>query len=661
MLDNCEHVIDTAAEVADDLLQRCPRLRLLATSREGLRIGGEAIWPVPPLALDDATSLFVARAAAAGARLELTADLAATISEICARLDGLPLAIELAAARVRAFPPHQILSRLNDRFRLLTGGSRTALPRQQTLQAVVDWSYDLLFDDEQRVFTRLSVFPGGCDLATAQAVCADDELDAFEVADVIQALVDKSLVNAAAGVTDVRFTQLQTLAQYGREKLAERGEAGPIRDAMAACFATSVRPVGRGLHRRAAGAVADRDRPGAGQPPCRARVGGRQRRRRDGVDDRRWRQLGALVGRHGGRGQALARRGLRLCRRGQRHHAGPGADGTGPDQLPARRHRRASTPTSKRRSPCSADTTTRPRWPSPTRSTPRWRRRGATSTRPAAADASRAELLRVVARRPVRRRRSGLLVSEARRARRRPRRRRALLPGRRRRVRPCRPADDAGDVPRDGRRLRRSRRRSRGRDRRVGPGGRAQRHARPGRVQRRPARSARVGPCSTSATRRGPRSPTSGRSISPAPSTTARWCSSRSAVWPSLRRADDRDDDAVAAAVEALELHLAGGPRRLANRVDPRADVLTAAAACCTVLGVHRRRRRHAPSRPPSCSGRPPTSAPRPTFLRRRRSWPTTSLAPSTRPRRSSVVTGSPPPFGAARTVNWALTWPSRG
>ena len=237
VLDNCEHVIGTAAEVAEHLLRHCPRLRLLATSREGLRVGGEAIWPVPPLAPDDATTLFVSRAAAAGVRLDLTDELAGTITEICARLDGLPLAIELAAARVRAFPPHQILSRLNDRFRLLTGGSRTALPRQQTLQAVVDWSYDLLFDDEQRVFTRLSVFPGGCDMATAQAVCADDQLGAAEVEDIIQALVDKSLVNATAGAPDVRFSELQTLAQYGREKLAERGEAGPVRNAMAARFA----------------------------------------------------------------------------------------------------------------------------------------------------------------------------------------------------------------------------------------------------------------------------------------------------------------------------------------------------------------------------------------------------------------------------------------
>jgi predicted ATPase/DNA-binding SARP family transcriptional activator len=237
VLDNCEHVIATAAEVAEDLLQRCPGLRLLATSREGLRVGGETIWPVPPLGTNDAVELFVARAQSAGAPLALSDDVLAVVSEICVRLDGLPLAIELAAARTRAFPIHQIASRLNDRFRLLTGGSRTALPRQQTLRAVVDWSYELLFDDEQRVFERLSVFPGGCDLATAEAVCADGTLAASELADIIQALVDKSLVIAVPTGDDLRFRQLQTLAQYGREKLAERGDSERIRDAMAAHYA----------------------------------------------------------------------------------------------------------------------------------------------------------------------------------------------------------------------------------------------------------------------------------------------------------------------------------------------------------------------------------------------------------------------------------------
>ncbi len=237
VLDNCEHVIDSAAEVAEDLLRRCPGLRVLATSREGLRVSGETIWPVPPLATDDAVQLFLARAQTVGSRLELSDDVLLVVSEICVRLDGLPLAIELAAARTRAFPVEQILSRLNDRFRLLTGGSRNALPRQQTLRAVVDWSYELLFGDEQRVFERLSVFPGGCDLCTAQAVCADESLPVEDLEDIIYALVDKSLVIAQPRSPGPRFTQLQTLAQYGRERLAERGESERVRDAMAAHYA----------------------------------------------------------------------------------------------------------------------------------------------------------------------------------------------------------------------------------------------------------------------------------------------------------------------------------------------------------------------------------------------------------------------------------------
>ena len=181
--------------------------------------------------------LFVARAHAAGALLDVSDDLLPLIADICARLDGLPLAIELAAARSRALPIHQISSRLNDRFRLLTGGSRTALPRQQTLQAVVDWSYDLLFDAEQRVFERLSVFPGGCDLATAEAVCSDDTIAAEDIADIIQALVEKSLVVAHRTDDTVRFTQLQTLCQYGRQRLSERDDAKRVRATMAAHYA----------------------------------------------------------------------------------------------------------------------------------------------------------------------------------------------------------------------------------------------------------------------------------------------------------------------------------------------------------------------------------------------------------------------------------------
>ena len=237
VLDNCEHLIDAAATLAEQLLRDCPRLRLVVTSREALRVSGETVWAVPPLSAVDAAQLFVARAHAAGAPLEFSDDLLPLIADICARLDGLPLAIELAAARIRALPIHQISSRLNDRFRLLTGGLRTALPRQQTLQAVVDWSYDLLFDAEQRVFERLSVFPGGCDLVTAEAVCTDDTIAADDIADIVQALVEKSLVVAQRAGDTVRFTQLQTLCQYGRQRLSERDDAKQVRAAMAAHFA----------------------------------------------------------------------------------------------------------------------------------------------------------------------------------------------------------------------------------------------------------------------------------------------------------------------------------------------------------------------------------------------------------------------------------------
>ncbi len=237
VLDNCEHVIDAAATLTEDLLRQCRGLRIVATSREALRVGGEVVWPVAPLAPDSAARLFVTRADAAGAQLEVTDELRGLIADVCTRLDGLPLAIELAAARTRALSLQQISTRLHDRFRLLTGGSRTALPRQQTLEAVVDWSYELLFDAEQRVFERLSVFPGGCDLPTAETICADDTVVVDDIADLLQNLVDKSLVVAQRCGDTVRFTQLQTLSQYGQKKLASRGEAPRVRDAMAAHFA----------------------------------------------------------------------------------------------------------------------------------------------------------------------------------------------------------------------------------------------------------------------------------------------------------------------------------------------------------------------------------------------------------------------------------------
>jgi predicted ATPase/DNA-binding SARP family transcriptional activator len=236
VLDNCEHLVDAAAKVVDELLRTAPQLRVVATSREALRVPGEAVWVVPPLQPTDGVELFVERATAADARFRADDD-RPLIEDICTRLDGLPLAIELAAARTRAFTVRQIAERLDDRFRLLTGGARTAMARQQTLRAVVDWSYALLFEDERRVFERLSVYPAGCTLEGAEAVCADGDLDAAEVAEYVVSLVDKSLLLADRSSGTPRFRMLQTLNQYGRERLVERGDADATFARMAAHLA----------------------------------------------------------------------------------------------------------------------------------------------------------------------------------------------------------------------------------------------------------------------------------------------------------------------------------------------------------------------------------------------------------------------------------------
>jgi predicted ATPase/DNA-binding SARP family transcriptional activator len=230
LLDNCEHVVGEAARVAEGLLRTCPTLRIIATSREALAVGGETLWPIPPLSRSDATALFVDRAAAVGGLdAEPGEDDLAAIDDLCRRLDGLPLAIELAAARTRALPVQQLAARLDDRFRLLTGGARTALPRQQTLRAVVEWSHDLLFSDEQLVFARLAVFAGGCTLEAAEAVCAGGPIEAADVADILAHLVDKSLVIGDRSGGRARFRLLQTLALYGRERLAALEEADGAR------------------------------------------------------------------------------------------------------------------------------------------------------------------------------------------------------------------------------------------------------------------------------------------------------------------------------------------------------------------------------------------------------------------------------------------------
>ncbi|MEU6058107.1 BTAD domain-containing putative transcriptional regulator [Streptomyces sp. NPDC047097] len=219
LLDNCEHVVGAAAELAERLLAACPGLTVLATSREPLGVPGEQVRPVDPLPGPSALELLRHRGAAARPGFD-PADAPEACAEICRRLDGLPLAIELAAARLRALTPAQIAARLDDRFRLLTGGSRTVLPRQQTLRAVVDWSWDLLDEAERTVLRRLSVFSGGCDLEAAEAVCAT-----AGAMDLLGSLVDKSLVLAVpAADGQMRYRLLETVAEYGAERLDEAGD-----------------------------------------------------------------------------------------------------------------------------------------------------------------------------------------------------------------------------------------------------------------------------------------------------------------------------------------------------------------------------------------------------------------------------------------------------
>ncbi|OKJ61254.1 AfsR family transcriptional regulator [Streptomyces sp. CB02009] len=218
VLDNCEHVIDAAAALAETLLTACPQLRILATSREPLGVPGESVRPLEPLPPDPAHRLFAERARAVRPAVDLTRDGGAAVDEICRRLDGLPLAIELAAARLRLLTPRQIADRLDDRFRLLTSGSRTVLPRQQTLRAVVDWSWDLLDPDERTLLRQVSVFAGGWDLAAAEALSP-------RAADPLGALVDKSLVVATpVEGGEMRYRLLETIHEYAVERAAEAPE-----------------------------------------------------------------------------------------------------------------------------------------------------------------------------------------------------------------------------------------------------------------------------------------------------------------------------------------------------------------------------------------------------------------------------------------------------
>ena len=239
VLDNCEHLVDAAAALAEHLLHQCPQLRVLATSREPLAITGEVVLALPTLgrpapdtpaafAIDyPAVRLFADRAAAASPDFVLDDAAVAPVIEIVRRLDGLPLAIELAAARLRTLPVAEIAARLDDRFRLLTGGSRTALPRHRTLHAVVEWSWELLTDAERRLVERLAVFAAGATADSAVAVCAGGELPAEDVADLLSSLIDKSLLQRVGDGDRVRM--LETIREFGIERLAERGELAAAR------------------------------------------------------------------------------------------------------------------------------------------------------------------------------------------------------------------------------------------------------------------------------------------------------------------------------------------------------------------------------------------------------------------------------------------------
>jgi predicted ATPase/DNA-binding SARP family transcriptional activator len=247
ILDNCEHVIDSAAAFAHRALGECRRLRILATSREPLGITGEALWLVEPLVLPEgdaspaeiesspAVQLLRDRAGAVRRDLAVDARTSATMARVCRALDGMPLAIELAAARLRTMSVDQLAQRLDDRFRLLTSGSRTALPRHQTLRAVVDWSWELLTDAERMVLRRLSVFSGGAGLEAAERVCAGDGVEREQVLELLTALADKSLL-LAEGDSAPRYRMIGTINSYAAHRLAEAGETDRARQAHLAYF-----------------------------------------------------------------------------------------------------------------------------------------------------------------------------------------------------------------------------------------------------------------------------------------------------------------------------------------------------------------------------------------------------------------------------------------
>ncbi|MEO9171372.1 MAG: adenylate/guanylate cyclase domain-containing protein [Candidatus Baltobacteraceae bacterium] len=229
ILDNCEHLISDIAHTANELLRAAPNVKVLATTREALNIAGEQAFRLPSLSIAEATRLFIDRASAAKASFAVTDENIATIEEICTRLDGIALAIELAAPRVKMLSLDDLNKRLNERFRVLTGGNRTALPRQQTMHALIDWSHDLLSASEKILFRRLGAFAGTFSFEGAAAVCIDEQIDECDILDLLAALVDKSLVVADVGDENSRYHLLQSIQAYACERIAESGEAAMLR------------------------------------------------------------------------------------------------------------------------------------------------------------------------------------------------------------------------------------------------------------------------------------------------------------------------------------------------------------------------------------------------------------------------------------------------
>jgi len=265
VLDNCEHLVSASAEVANTLLNAAPKLKILASSREALGVKGEMSYPVPSLSLPDikhlpvfeqlsryeAVRLFIDRALLVAPHFVVDKDNAPHIAQICHRLDGIPLAIELAVARIKMLSVEQISKRLDDRFRLLTGGARTALPRQQTLRALIDWSYDILSENERLLLRRLSVFAGGWTLEAAEEVCSGDNIEIYDVLDLLTQLVNKSLVVVMehSQGRETRYRMLETIRQYAREKLLEAGSSEIIRDKHLAYFVKLVEQAEPELYR----------------------------------------------------------------------------------------------------------------------------------------------------------------------------------------------------------------------------------------------------------------------------------------------------------------------------------------------------------------------------------------------------------------------------